>query len=335
MKHQENTSRKLLVFLCHGSEGKTKIRELYSDLREDGADPWLDEKNIIPGQDWDMEIKKAVKKSDAILVYLSASSINKEGYVQKEIKFALDAADEKPEGTIFVIPVKLEECDVPFRRSQWHWVNVFDKGGYENILRALRSRAENLKLSNLPGDGFVEFFEKPIEKSSGRMVYKSGNVREIMKLAKDGQISTGDVHLLSTDEVVGITFEAMTEILSPFSTENRRLQEKEFILRLVGIQDPYLEWQEKNAKIHCFRNETDRNVSSSEIEMIRVRSSNIAAIGYDQKRELLRIAFLSGAVYEYYGVPEHLYDGIMSADSHGRFLNAYIKVPEFSYKQIR
>ena len=48
----------------------------------------------------------------------------KSQYIQKEIKFALDVADEQPEGTIFLIPTKLEECDVPERLSQWQWGNL-------------------------------------------------------------------------------------------------------------------------------------------------------------------------------------------------------------------
>lgn len=72
-------SKRVSVFLCHGSEDKETVRQLYLDLREDDADPWLDEKNIIGGQDWDTEIQKAVKSSDAILVCLSSRSVRKEG----------------------------------------------------------------------------------------------------------------------------------------------------------------------------------------------------------------------------------------------------------------
>jgi hypothetical protein len=39
--------------------------------------------------------------------------VTKEGYVQREIRRAIEVAEEKPEGTIFIVPVKLEECDVP------------------------------------------------------------------------------------------------------------------------------------------------------------------------------------------------------------------------------
>ena len=71
----------------------------------------------------------------------SQASINKVGYIQKEIRNVLDVADEQPEGTIFLIPVKLEPCDLPDRIRRWQWVNLFEELGYGKLLRALRSRA--------------------------------------------------------------------------------------------------------------------------------------------------------------------------------------------------
>lgn len=65
----------LKVFLCHGSEDKKTVREIYARLREYGVKPWLDEKDILPGQDWDSEIKRAMRSSDTILVCLSPVSV--------------------------------------------------------------------------------------------------------------------------------------------------------------------------------------------------------------------------------------------------------------------
>lgn len=134
----------LRVFLCHASNDKPVVRELYRRLRADGFEPWLDEEDLLPGQKWQDEIPKAVRDSDIVLVCLSQHSINKTGYVQKEIKFALDIADDQPDGTIFLIPLRLEQCDVPERLSHLQWVNFYDKGGYVRLLRALRKRAADL-----------------------------------------------------------------------------------------------------------------------------------------------------------------------------------------------
>jgi len=78
-------SRKLRVFLCHTSQDKPIVRELYQKLKAEGwIDPWLDEEKLLPGQKWQFEIPKAVEEAHAIIVCLSSVSVNKEGYIQKE-----------------------------------------------------------------------------------------------------------------------------------------------------------------------------------------------------------------------------------------------------------
>ncbi|MBI2331473.1 MAG: TIR domain-containing protein [Chloroflexi bacterium] len=143
MKNQFTTS--LRVFLCHVSEDKSKVRSLYNKLVADGFDTWLDEENLLPGQEWQTEIPKAVRNSDIVIICLSRKFTTKEGYGQKEIKIALDAADEKPDGTIFLIPAKLEECKVPERLIRWQWVDLTKSKGYEKLKSALTTRANQLK----------------------------------------------------------------------------------------------------------------------------------------------------------------------------------------------
>lgn len=126
------------VFLCHSSSDKEDIRKLYHRLKGDGIDPWLDEEDLLPGQDWDWAIRRSIRHADAVAVCLSQTSTTKTGYVQKEIKFALDVADEQPEGTIFVIPVRLEECSVPSRLGHLHRVDLFDDHGYKRLVHALK-----------------------------------------------------------------------------------------------------------------------------------------------------------------------------------------------------
>jgi formylglycine-generating enzyme required for sulfatase activity len=141
------SNRALSIFLCHASGDKPAVRGLYRRLKADGFAPWLDEEDLLPGQDWQREIPKAVHAADVVIVCLSRGSINKAGYVQKEIKFALDVADEKPEGAIFLIPLKLEECEVPERLARWQWVNHFDANGYSRLLQSLRARARSWGLT--------------------------------------------------------------------------------------------------------------------------------------------------------------------------------------------
>ena len=124
----KSSDRPLRVFLCHASGDKPAVRALYERLISDGVDAWLDKEKLLPGQEWDMEITSAVRAADAVIVCLSNQSVTKEGYVQKEIRFALDVADEKPEGSIYIIPARLEECQVPSRLNRWQWVDIFFDG---------------------------------------------------------------------------------------------------------------------------------------------------------------------------------------------------------------
>ncbi len=150
----------LRIFLCHSSGDKPAVRNLYQRLSSDGFDPWLDEEKLLPGQQWKVEIPKAVKTSDVVIVCLSHKAINKSGYVQKEIKFALDKAEEQPEGTISLIPLKLEECDVPERLQRWHWVNLFEEKGYERLMRSLQMRAETITSGSDPKPNLIQRHEE-------------------------------------------------------------------------------------------------------------------------------------------------------------------------------
>jgi hypothetical protein len=132
---------RLRVFLCHSTGDKKAVRELYARLTADGFLPWLDEKDLLPGQDWELEITLAVQKSDVVVVCLSVASVTKKGFANREIKFALDVADLQPEGTIYLIPLRLEPCIVPQRLSKWHWVDYFDANGYPNLVRSLQFRS--------------------------------------------------------------------------------------------------------------------------------------------------------------------------------------------------
>lgn len=56
----------------------------------------------------------------------------------------------------------------------------------------------------------------------------------------------------------------------------------------------------------------------------RVKSSNIHSVGYDKKENILQVQFLNGGIYEYYGVPENIFNELMNAESKGKFANRHI-----------
>ena len=184
-------SRKLRVFLCHASQDKPVVRELYQRLLAEGwIDPWLDEEKLLPGQDWGMEIEKAVENTDVVFVFLSDNSVTKEGYVQKELRFVLDIALEKPEGTIFVIPLKLDDCEVPRKLRAWQYVDYSDvsrrKAPYTRLIKSLQIRFEQQLNS---GDGKVKTKAKPIKKPKPKVIPTDSDV-EILTYT-EGSLPSG------------------------------------------------------------------------------------------------------------------------------------------------
>jgi formylglycine-generating enzyme required for sulfatase activity len=127
------------------------VRELYQKLGTEGwIDVWLDEEKLLPGQDWDYEIERALDKSDAVIVTLSTDSVSREGYVQKELRFALDIALEKPEGTIFILPVRLDDCERPRRLRSIQGIDYFPPErrelAYARLRKSLELRANALDI---------------------------------------------------------------------------------------------------------------------------------------------------------------------------------------------
>jgi hypothetical protein len=174
------------VFLCHATNDKPSVRRLYKKLTDENIRVWFDEENLLPGQDWDAEIQNAVRQSDIVIICLSNKSVTKEGYVQKEIKIALDVADEKPEGTIFIVPIRLEECNVPSRIQRWQWIDLFspvseiDNNNFKKLIRSLELRAEQIKLKLHSTESTEHDFESHVQMYSPFRAWLSPNPKTIL-----------------------------------------------------------------------------------------------------------------------------------------------------------
>ena len=61
------------------------------------------------------------------------------------------------------------------------------------------------------------------------------------------------------------------------------------------------------------------------MERIGVSSTNVASIGYDSTTGTLEVEFIHGGIYQYFDVPEVIFQELINADSKGKYLNANIK----------
>lgn len=147
---EENIGNKLIPFISYSKIDIAHVREFAAKLKSEGwIDPWLDEEDILPGQVWQDRVTHGVSNSHAVIILLSNAGVLSEGYFHKEVKLALDTAAEKPEGTIFIIPIRLDVCNVPQMLQKYQYVDYF--GGaeqkertYTNLIVSLKLRAEHV-----------------------------------------------------------------------------------------------------------------------------------------------------------------------------------------------
>ena len=101
------------VFLSYTSADRSRVVPYFEHLKSAGFNVWMDT-TIKGGQNWDFEIQQALKKASLIVCFFSSGSLNRRGYVQREIKIALDFASEKLESDIFLIQDDRNKEDIRF-----------------------------------------------------------------------------------------------------------------------------------------------------------------------------------------------------------------------------
>lgn len=139
-----DAAKPLRIFLSYAHADVVAVRKLYKYLREKDLDVWFNVESLLPGQDWRLEIEKALNAADIIIVCLSPLTVSREGFAQKEIRVALERGMEMPEGRIFLIPVRLQDCDVPTSLGRYQWVDLFENEGLQLLLRSLDFCAKQL-----------------------------------------------------------------------------------------------------------------------------------------------------------------------------------------------
>jgi len=98
------------VFLSYAQSDREVAKELASRLEEAGHSVWLPDDELFPGENWALEIGKALNESEAMVVLLSPQAM-KSDWVRKEIEFALGARQYR--GRLIPVMVK-PTSDIPW-----------------------------------------------------------------------------------------------------------------------------------------------------------------------------------------------------------------------------
>lgn len=131
-------TKQLRIFLLYARGDQEPVRRLYRRMLREGADVWLDREKLIPGQDWQYEIRRAIQDSDLVIVCVSRQFNRQGGYRHEELKIAVKKAASLRDGGVFIIPVRLDECELPESLRRWQRLDLFEPDGYKKLIGALR-----------------------------------------------------------------------------------------------------------------------------------------------------------------------------------------------------
>ena len=130
------------IFLIYAHSDKKVVRRLYHRITRNQIKAWLDEKDLMPGQNWKYEIRQAILRSNIVVVCLSRQFNKQGGFRHEELQIALEKARSFPDREIFIIPARLEKCDLTEPLRQWQCVDLFEANGFRKLLKSIK---ENIR----------------------------------------------------------------------------------------------------------------------------------------------------------------------------------------------
>ena len=138
--------KQIEIFLSYANPDQQRVLQVYNYLQNNGyTNTWIDCEKLLPGQNWDYEIQKNLKKADIILIFLSENSVNRRSYVQKEIKLTLRYLEEKLKDDIYIIPIQLDDITVvPEQLSHLHCLKVDSENALIKLKQSLDNQSKKL-----------------------------------------------------------------------------------------------------------------------------------------------------------------------------------------------
>jgi predicted transcriptional regulator len=158
---KENTK----VFVSYAKEDRPAAQRLSKDLKRSGLDPWIDVERLLPGQQWEVEIERAIEASRFFIAMLSSKSVSKVGIVQKELKKALSVWEKYSAKDVFIIPIRIDDCSPSspeLLRIQWADMFPAWEDGLKKIVDVIKAygfsgKHDSELVRTLPE--MIEFFE--------------------------------------------------------------------------------------------------------------------------------------------------------------------------------
>jgi hypothetical protein len=191
------STQKPKIFLSYAHIDLGMAIKIYSDLKQYGLDIWFDKESLLPGQDWEKEIKKAISESDFFIILLSEKCLSKRGFVHSELRSSFEIVEKffPSDSGIVILPVRLDNCkpsDAYERLGKLHWIDVFPESEYQDGLKkilkvisketfVLRSEPKELSQAEVTETIITHDFYETSRNPSGKGVnhrYYTKNIQE-------------------------------------------------------------------------------------------------------------------------------------------------------------
>lgn len=130
------------VFISYAEEDIASALRLYNDLKANNIDIWIDQEDLLPGQNRKIAIRNAMRESRYFISLISKHSVNQRGFFQVQLKNAIAIQEEFPESDIFIVPIRLNDCKLENHIiSELQYVDVFPNWttGLMKILKVLKT----------------------------------------------------------------------------------------------------------------------------------------------------------------------------------------------------
>ncbi len=202
-------SKEKTVFISYAIEDSEASERLYNDLKNAGLIPWRDKEVIKPGQNWKIAIRKGIKSSRYFIPLFSSKSVEKISFVQKEFQYALDNYDQFPESEIYIIPARLDNCDIPYEKlEEIQYVDLFPdwNNGVKQIVESMGIKPEehdiNIEFKIKEGDIRNIECDVVVLKFAQAFYQADYEVATALGILEDLSIPVGEYKYISTNSKI-------------------------------------------------------------------------------------------------------------------------------------
>jgi hypothetical protein len=165
--------RKIQLFLCHSSRDKLIVKDIAQKLQSESVNVWYDDWNIEYGDSITSKINEGISESDYIAVVLSPSAVSSK-WVEKEWSAAFHS--EQKWGSIKVLPLLLEDCDIPPLLADRKYVDLRDNSRVGNLAKLrdwLEYKSRAYKIRSPVAEEYYKFKQRKVLKiKEGEQFYQ-------------------------------------------------------------------------------------------------------------------------------------------------------------------